>query len=248
MSAVGVRCSGVSLGYGAFQVLAGIDLEVRPGSWLALLGPSGCGKSTLLRCLAGLETPAGGSIEPQPRLGSAALMPQRDCLLPWRTLLDNVALGPELGGVPAPRERARRGLREFGLAEFADALPSALSGGMRQRAALLRTTLAGKGLLLLDEPLGALDSLTRMTLQQWLEGLWLAAGPERPSVVLVTHDPAEAVILADEVVVLSPRPARVLGRWQVPAGRPRPPEFRTSPQAVALQAALLGALGASGHG
>lgn len=235
----GIRCADVRLDYPGLPTLGGVDLEVSPGEFVALIGPSGCGKSTLLRCLAGLSLPDAGAITPAPVLGSAALMPQSDCLLPWRNLLDNVALGPELAGAPDPRGAARAGLRAFGLEPFAAAYPAALSGGMRQRAALLRTVLAGKPLLLLDEPLGALDSLTRMELQAWLEALWLGRGADRPTVVLVTHDVAEAVHLADRIAVFSPRPARVAGVVAVTAPRPRPADFRTSTHAVALQAELL---------
>ena len=238
----GVRCEGLRLDFPGLPTLAGVDLEVAPGEFVALLGPSGCGKSTLLRVLAGLAAPDAGSVTPEPRVGAAALMPQIDCLLPWRTLLDNVALGPELAGRPNPRGLAMEGLRTFGLDPFAGAYPAALSGGMRQRAALLRTTLSGKHLWLLDEPLGALDSLTRMELQAWLEALWLSGGDRRPAVVLVTHDVAEAVQLADRVVVFSPRPARVVGARSVPAPRPRPTTFRTSPEGAALQAELLSLL------
>ena len=242
LSAAGIRCTGVRLDYPGLPTLDGVDLEVAPGEFVALIGPSGCGKSTLLRCIAGLERPDAGAILPAPVVGRAALMPQNDCLLPWRNLLDNVALGPELSGAKGPRRQALEGLRAFGLQDFAAAYPAALSGGMRQRAALLRTTLAGKPLLLLDEPLGALDSLTRIELQSWLEALWLSGGVGRPSVLLVTHDVAEAVYLADRVLVFSPRPARLVAAIAVPAPRARPADFRTSDQAVALQAQLLAAL------
>lgn len=249
-----VRCRGVAFAYPAgrgatYAALAATDLDVHPGEFLAVIGPSGCGKSTLLRLLAGLlrpasgtltlDGPAGASLSPRP--GLAALMPQRDCLLPWRRLLDNVALGAELGGLPraSARQAASDGLAAFGLAPFAAAYPGQLSGGMRQRAALLRTALAAKGVLLLDEPLGALDSLTRAELQEWLESLWLSAGAARPTVVLVTHDVAEAVQLADRVVVMSSRPGRVVAVHPLAAPRPRAAAFRTSPEAVALQARLL---------
>lgn len=240
----GLSCQDVRLDLGGVAVLGGVDLEVGPGEFVALVGPSGCGKSTLLRILAGLQPAGGGHVRPAPRLGAAALMPQPDSLLPWRSLLDNVALGPGLAGRPGARAAAEAGLRAFGLERFASAYPAALSGGMRQRAAFLRTVLAGLPLLLLDEPLGALDALTRMEVQDWLEAAWLraAAGPERPAVVLVTHDVAEAVRLADRVVVLSARPARVRGSVAVPAGRPRPPAFRTSAEAAELQAGLLALL------
>jgi putative hydroxymethylpyrimidine transport system ATP-binding protein len=247
--AASLRCRDVRLDLGGLPVLGGVDLDVRPGEFVALVGPSGCGKSTLLRVLAGLQ-PARGEVSPPPRPGSAALMPQHESLLPWRSLEDNVALGPALAGRPAPREAARAGLRAVGLAPFARAYPATLSGGMRQRAAFLRTVLAGLPLLLLDEPLGALDALTRMELQDWLEAAWLdvSLAGGRPAIVLVTHDVAEAVRLADRVVVLSPRPASVCGCVAVVAARPRPSAFRTSPGAAALQAEILALLEAGRRG
>ncbi len=239
-----LRCRGVRLGLAGRPILDGIDLDAASGAFVAILGPSGCGKSTLLRVLAGLQPADAGDIAPPPRVGAAALMPQADCLLPWLRLVDNVALGPGLARRPGALALAAEGLRQVGLADFARSYPAALSGGMRQRAALLRTVLGGPRLLLLDEPFGALDSLTRLDLQDWLERLWLGGG--RPSVVLVTHDVGEAVRLADAVVVLSPRPARVVAAVAVPGPRPRPAHFRTSPTATALQADLLGALGVGG--
>ncbi len=240
----GLSCRDLHLDLGGVPVLGGVDLDVGAGEFVSLVGPSGCGKSTLLRVLAGLQSAGGGQVLPVPRPGAAALMPQQDSLLPWRSLLDNVALGPALAGRPGARAAAQAGLRAFGLDRFASAYPAALSGGMRQRAAFLRTVLAGLPLLLLDEPLGALDALTRMEVQDWLEAAWLqaAARSGRPAVLLVTHDVAEAVRLGDRVVVLSPRPARVRGSLDVPAGRPRPPAFRTSALAAELQSRLLGLL------
>jgi NitT/TauT family transport system ATP-binding protein len=195
-------------GYAGLAVLDGVDLAVEPGGRLAVVGPSGCGKSTLLTLLAGLEPPDAGTIEGA-GLERCALMPQRDLLLPWRSALDNAGLALELAG--AARAEARTQtlplFERFGLDGFAATPPQELSGGMRQRVAFLRTLLAGKPVLLLDEPFGALDAITREELQEWLTGA-LDADPR--TVVLVTHDIDEALRLCSRVVVLSPRPGRVV--------------------------------------
>jgi ABC-type nitrate/sulfonate/bicarbonate transport system ATPase subunit len=228
--------------------LAGVDMEAAPGEFVGLIGPSGCGKSTLLSLIAGLDEPDGGEVlvggRGPGRLGRVALMLQKDCLLPWKRLADNVALGLELQGVARAeaRRRAAERLAAFGLGGFERAYPAALSGGMRQRAALLRTFLAGKPALLLDEPLGALDSLTRQDVQLWLQAAWLEF---RPTIVLVTHDVEEALFLCDRVYVLSPRPARVTAVLPVDLARPREAALRTDGRFVALKERLLAALGAA---
>ena len=195
-------------GYAGLQVLDGVDLQVQPGGRLAVVGPSGCGKSTLLTLLAGLEQPDAGTIEGA-GLERCALMPQRDLLLPWRSALDNAGLALELAGAARgeARTQALPLFERFGLDGFAATPPRKLSGGMRQRVAFLRTLLAGKPVLLLDEPFGALDAITREELQEWLTG---ALDAEPRTVVLVTHDIDEALRLCSRVVVLSPRPGRVV--------------------------------------
>jgi NitT/TauT family transport system ATP-binding protein len=206
--------------FGELLALDGVDLRVGHGERVALLGPSGCGKSTLLGIVAGLDeadagaVSVGGATGARARLAQCALMPQRDLLLPWRSALDNACLALENQGRPRAeaRERARPLFAELGLAEFERARPSELSGGMRQRVAFARTLLAGKELLLLDEPFGALDSLTRASLQEWLRR---ALDRDRRTVLLVTHDAEEALLLADRVVVLSPRPGRVVAEIPV---------------------------------
>lgn len=216
---------------------------------MALIGPSGAGKSTLLQLLAGLEVPDAGMIEkdavPLARPGLVAYMPQSDLLLPWRDVLANVSLGLEATGTPkkAARATARAALERFGLEEFAHASPAALSGGMRSRVALLRTALLGRDVLLLDEPFGALDALTRRVLQEWLLGVRdeLAA-----TIVLVTHDVDEALLLADRVVVLSKRPARVALDLPVDLSRPRTMEIETTSEFARLKGWLLEALGVTG--
>jgi ABC-type nitrate/sulfonate/bicarbonate transport system ATPase subunit len=212
--------------YGPVTALAGIDLELRPYEVLAVVGPSGCGKSTLLELVAGLQDPDEGSISVRGATGAAArrdacaYMPQRDLLLPWRDALGNAGLALECQGVPRveARRRAAPLFERFGLAEFERVRPAALSGGMRQRVAFLRTLLPGRPVLLLDEPFGALDAITRADLQEWLAGALLE---EPRTVLLVTHDVEEAAFLADRVVVLSPRPGRVVEQFEVDVARPR---------------------------
>ncbi len=202
--------------YGALTALAGIDLELRANEVTAFVGPSGCGKSTLLELVAGLQEPDEGELRRRP----AAYMPQRDLLLPWRDALGNAGLALECQGVARAeaRRRAEPLFERFGLTDFERARPAALSGGMRQRVAFLRTLLQGRPVLLLDEPFGALDAITRADLREWLAGA-LAEDPR--TVLLVTHDVEEATFLADRIVVLSPRPGRVVADFPVDLPRPR---------------------------
>jgi ABC-type nitrate/sulfonate/bicarbonate transport system ATPase subunit len=235
-------------------VLADVSFSVAEGEFVALIGPSGSGKSTLLDVVAGLIDPDAGQVRlggqavaTRERLGRSAYMHQRDLLLPWRTALDNAALGLEVAGMPRRRARAvvRARLAEFGLAGFGRVYPAQLSGGMRQRVAFLRTVLAGQPLLLLDEPFGALDALTRAAMQDWLLDL---LARERRTALLVTHDVEEAVFLADRVVVFSARPARVVHIEQVRLDRPRRRSVVTSAAFVGNKAAILAALGLLGEG
>jgi ABC-type nitrate/sulfonate/bicarbonate transport system ATPase subunit len=231
--------------YRRVTALEGVDLSVRRDEVVAVVGPSGCGKSTLLELMAGLQEPdegtvsAAGATEAAARRAACAYMPQRDLLLPWRTALANAALALECQGVP-PSEARRRAVplfERFGLAEFEHARPAELSGGMRQRVAFLRTLLPGRELLLLDEPFGALDSITRASMQRWLAD---ALDQEPRTVLLVTHDVEEAVFLADRVAVLSPRPGRVVAEIEVDLERPRDV---TSAEFGALKRRALEALG-----
>ena len=231
-------------------VLGGVDLELAPGELVALVGPSGCGKSTLLSVLAGLREPDAGEVlldgRPAPRrLGRLTLMPQSDALLPWRTVAENAAVGSRLRGASraAARAEAGRTLARLGLAGFEDHYPHALSGGMRQRAALARTLLGGAAAWLLDEPFGALDALTRADLQGVLAAAWAERGP---TCLLVTHDLDEALLLADRVLVSGPRPARVTAEVAVDLPRPRTLADTARPQFAALRGRLLGALELAG--
>jgi NitT/TauT family transport system ATP-binding protein len=227
-------------------VLADVSLEAAAGAFVSILGLSGSGKSTLFGLIAGLDRPDAGRIlldgrDIAGKTGLVGYMPQRDLLLPWRTLLDNAVLALDVQGVPRPEahDRARALLDRFGLAGFEAAYPSELSGGMRQRAALLRTVLAGRSLLLLDEPFGALDALTRADMQEWLLDVWADL---RATILFITHDIDEAIFLSDIVYVLTPRPARVDLALAVPLPRPRRYDIVTDPAFVALKARLLAAL------
>jgi ABC-type nitrate/sulfonate/bicarbonate transport system ATPase subunit len=221
---------------GPIRALAGMSLEAARNEVVAVVGPSGCGKSTLLELICRLQRPDAGSVDAEP----VALMPQRDLLLPWLTALDNAGLALRARGVPRPqaREAALPWLGRFGLAGFEDARPAQLSGGMRQRVAFLRTLLAGKPVLALDEPFAGLDAITRQEMQSWL-GQVLADEPR--TVVLVTHDVEEAVLLADRVVVMSPRPGHAVAEIEVGLPRSR---RRTDPAVVALRERAMEALGA----
>jgi NitT/TauT family transport system ATP-binding protein len=231
--------------YRQLTALEGVDLSIRQDEVLAVVGPSGCGKSTLLELMAGLQEPDEGTVsvagatDAAGRRAACAYMPQRDLLLPWRDALANAALALECQGVPRAdaRRRAEPLFERFGLAEFEHARPAELSGGMRQRVAFLRTLLPGRQVLLLDEPFGALDSITRASMQRWLAD---ALAQEPRTVLLVTHDVEEAVFLADRLAVLSPRPGRVVAEIDVDLGRPRDV---TSPDFVAVKRHALEALG-----
>jgi ABC-type nitrate/sulfonate/bicarbonate transport system ATPase subunit len=236
-----------------------VNFAIAPGEFVTLIGPSGSGKTTLLQVIAGLLQPDRGKVliddeVATRRLGRVAYMPQRDALLPWRTVMDNVTIGPEIRGdeprrriapteipngdkpkdeeeqqSPTPwfvlnkaryhaKERARELIPLFGLEGFEDAFPAQLSGGMRQRAAFLRTFLAGQEILLLDEPFGALDALTRRDLQNWLLDIWQHFDY---TIVFVTHDVEEAIYLSDRVLALSPRPGHIIEEIDIPFERPR---------------------------
>jgi ABC-type nitrate/sulfonate/bicarbonate transport system ATPase subunit len=230
-----VHVAGVARAFGDVRALDGVDLDVAPREIVAVVGPSGCGKTTLLELVCGLQQPDAGTVTSAP----AALMPQRDLLLPWASAVDNAALALRARGVGREQARAaaRPWLERFGLQAFERARPAQLSGGMRQRVSFLRTLLAGKPVLALDEPFASLDAITRAEMQGWL-GHVLESEPR--TVVLVTHDVEEAVVLADLVVVMSARPGRVVAEIEVTLPRPR---RRTDAEVVALRERALEALG-----
>ncbi|MFI5500898.1 ABC transporter ATP-binding protein [Nocardia asteroides] len=227
-------------------VLGGISFTVRSGEFVTVIGPSGCGKSTVFNMLAGLESPDSGSVgfraaDGEDTASHCAYMPQKDLLFPWRTVLDNTILGLRVQGVATAeaRRRARALFPVFGLSGFEDSRPFQLSGGMRQRAALLRTVVQERELLLLDEPFGALDSLTRTEMQSWLQEVWQRY---RWMVLMITHDVREAVYLSDRVIVLSARPATVRYELRIDLPRPRGLSMITSPEFAALEEKLLAVL------
>ena len=229
------------------EALRDFSLQVEPGQFVTIIGPSGCGKSTLFNLIVGLDEPDAGEIwldgSPVPRrAGLFGYMPQRDLLLPWRSVVANASLARELHGVPPERARAAAAelLPLFGLQEFASAYPAALSGGMRQRVALLRTILTDREVLLLDEPFGALDALTRRELQDWLLRAWDQFGR---TMLFITHDVAEALYLGDRVIVLSPRPGQVVSDLAVDLPRPRRQSMLADPRFGRQVARLLQALG-----
>ncbi len=215
--------------------LDGIDLSIRPGEFVCVVGASGCGKSTLLNLVSGLDQPTTGDVEVT---GRAALMFQEAALFPWLSTLDNVAMPMRLAGLDRASRQAQAAelLAAVHLADFADKRPHELSGGMRQRVALARTLATRSPILLMDEPFGALDAMTRDLLHDELETIWRTRGL---SVLFVTHNVREAVRLGDRVVLLSSRPGRVVQQWSVDIGRPRRIEDR---DVSALAAEILAAL------
>lgn len=239
--------SQISKSYSEDQhVLLPIDLTVKKGEFVSIIGPSGCGKSTLLDIIAGINKPTNGTVhyngeEITNRTGLVGYMPQSDVLFPWRTVLDNVVLPLEIQG--SGKEEARiqaRGLfQKFGLAGYEDHYPFMLSGGMRQRANFLRAYLNNKELLLLDEPFGKLDAMTRLELQKWFIQICEETGQ---TVIFITHDMDEAIFLSDRIFILSPRPGRIIEEVSVEFTRPRTDDLFTSMKFASLKRRLLDVL------
>ena len=208
----------LSFSYGTQEILHNLSFSVAEGEFVSLLGPSGCGKSTILKLLTGVLTPSDGSIRADGNeihgiTGHFAYMPQNDLLFPWKTILDNVCLyGKIHGSLARAREEALKNFPAFGLTGYENSYPSALSGGMRQRAAFLRTALCQADILLLDEPFGALDVITRSEMQDWL--LAMRARLNR-TVLLVTHDMDEAIYLSDRILILNPAPAGIVSEIRI---------------------------------
>jgi len=224
---------------GEFVALAPTNVDVPAGGFISIIGPSGCGKSTLFNVVAGLQAATTGRVLIDGRdvtglIGQVGYMLQKDMLLPWRTVLDNVCLGMEIRGVPMKeaRERAMPLLQRYGLKGFEGLHPAALSGGMRQRAALLRTLLVDMDIILLDEPFAALDAQTKTQMQEWLLQLFSDFGR---TVVFVTHDVEEAVFLSDEIHVMATRPGRVIEKLPIDLPRPRDRSITSSPRFVAMK-------------
>ena len=217
------------------EALAPVDLAVGSGEFVSIIGPSGCGKSTLFNIISGLLEATAGHVlidgtQPRPLLGAVGLMPQRDLLMPWRSVLDNVALGLTLAGRMSRKEArkvAQGYFEEFGLSGYERSWPAQLSGGMRQRAALLRTFLTGHEVILLDEPFGALDALTRRSMQTWLLNVWEA---RKSTILFVTHDVDEAVLLSDRVYAMAGRPGRIALDLRIELPRPRTSQLQLTAQ------------------
>jgi ABC-type nitrate/sulfonate/bicarbonate transport system ATPase subunit len=235
--------SAVSHRFGETVALAPTDLAIAPGEFVSVVGPSGCGKSTMFNIIAGVLVPTAGRVvvdgrDVTGRAGEVGYMLQKDLLLPWRTVLENIVLGATLKGGASRKER-EEGValaRRYGLGDFVNHYPAALSGGMRQRVALMRTLAMHRDVLLLDEPFGALDSQTRFAMQQWLLSVWEREGR---TIVFVTHDIDESVYLSDRVVVMSPRPGRIRRILEVPIPRPRPVSCLTTPEFAAIKREIL---------
>ncbi|WOF23033.1 ABC transporter ATP-binding protein [Microbacterium betulae] len=238
MSAQPLEVDGLCKAFGDRRVLDRVSLHVEPGEVVSIVGPSGSGKSTLLALLTGALAADAGAVR---YAGAAvgddrpfAFMPQRDVLLPWRRMLDNTTIGLEVAGLPRreARERAGRLFAPFGLAGTEMLYPRQLSGGMRQRVSFLRTIVQGKPVLLLDEPFGSLDAITRDELQQWLLGMWAES---RWSMLLITHDIREAIRMSDRVLVLASSPGRIVGDVAVTRAIPRGDGFVRDPRVPELE-------------
>jgi ABC-type nitrate/sulfonate/bicarbonate transport system ATPase subunit len=231
---------------GVFQALAPVTLSIPQGRFVSLIGPSGCGKSTIFNIIAGLLEPSAGrvmidGVDATGTIGRVGYMLQKDLLLPWRSVLDNVILGMEIQGIPLKeaRERALPLLQKYGLAGFEYLYPNSLSGGMRQRAALLRTLLFDTDVILLDEPFGALDAQTKLQMQEWLMQLW---SDFKKTVVFVTHDVEEAIYLSDEIHVMGTRPGRILETIPITIARPRVRTSSLTPEFIAIKERCLNLL------
>ncbi|HET6997490.1 MAG TPA: ABC transporter ATP-binding protein [Solirubrobacterales bacterium] len=243
-----VSIRGLGHSYGELRTIEKIDLEIAPDEVVGLVGPSGCGKSTLLELICGLQEPSAGTIAVDGtaaaagRLSHCAYMPQRDLLLPWYSAIDNAALALRNRGVGKAEARDQAGelFSRFGLTGFESTAPAGLSGGMRQRVAFLRTLIAGKPLLALDEPFASLDAITRAEMQEWLAE---ALGTDPRAVVLVSHDVEEALYLSDRVAVLSARPAKIVAELRAPSPRaPNRDAAVTDPAFVGVREEALQAL------
>ncbi|WP_073130324.1 ABC transporter ATP-binding protein [Muricoccus roseus] len=244
-----LELQGISKTFGSVQAVRDLSLSVEEGEFVTVVGPSGCGKSTLFNMVAGLDEPDPGGIlrfkgrgcHAHELLGRVSFMPQRDLLLPWRNVVDNAILANEIEGANRAEARAKalRMLPEFGLTGFEKQYPHQLSGGMRQRVALMRTFLFERDLMLLDEPFGALDALTRTLMQRWLLDVWQR---HRRTILFITHDVDEAIFLGDRVLVMSARPGHVKHARRVDLPRPRAAELVTSPEFTALKREILEAI------
>jgi ABC-type nitrate/sulfonate/bicarbonate transport system ATPase subunit len=233
----------VGKSFGTTVALEPTSLNIEDGSFTAIVGPSGCGKSTLFNVIAGLLQPDFGEVQLGKHVvtgtaGHVGYMLQKDLLMPWRTVEDNITMAARLTRRVTDEDRAeaRRVARQYGLGEFLRHYPHALSGGMRQRVAFMRTLVTRHPLLLLDEPFGALDAQTRLEMQRWLLQVWKDA---QRTVLFITHDVDESIFLSDRVLVMSPRPGRIIANITNPLERPREPDVLTDPIFVDLKREIL---------
>lgn len=225
------------------QAFSDLTFSVKKGEFVSIIGPSGCGKSTLFDIISGVSGQTSGAIELNgktldERAGKFGYMPQSPLLLPWRTVLQNVILGQDILNVPQKTSYkvAKKTLGQFGLSEFSGFYPNALSGGIKQRVALIRTILFQKDILLLDEPFGALDALTRLSCQGWLLKIFARL---KPTVLFITHDIREAIFLSDTIYVLSPLPGKIVKKFEVDLPHPRRKEQLTSRVGIKLEKQIL---------
>jgi ABC-type nitrate/sulfonate/bicarbonate transport system ATPase subunit len=245
-----LRVEGATKAFDGSVALAPTTIAIQPGEFISFVGPSGCGKSTLFNIVSGLLTPDQGSVlldgeDITGTSGNVGYMLQKDLLVPWRTVVDNITLGAALtrGVTREDRAQAIDFAKRYGLGAFLDHYPHALSGGMRQRVALMRTLATNHDVLLLDEPFGALDAQTRFEMQQWLLEVWAETGR---TVVFVTHDVDESIFLSDRVLVMSPRPGRITDELVIDLPRPRTLDVLTQPGFIqAKQRILAGLTGAA---
>jgi ABC-type nitrate/sulfonate/bicarbonate transport system ATPase subunit len=238
-----LRAENVHHNFGATAALAPTTLEVEDGEFASIVGPSGCGKSTLFNIISGLLRPTAGRVfldekDVTGQTGRVGYMLQKDLLLPWRTVTQNIVLGASLTGrvTRKDREEAVALARRYGLGEFVDHYPHTLSGGMRQRVALMRTLAVHKDVMLLDEPFGALDSQTRLRMQQWLLDVW---HDQERTVLFITHDVDEAIFLSDRVHVMSARPGAFRASYDIDLPRPRSIDILTSDAFIAMKREIL---------
>lgn len=238
--------AGIGFGYGRDQVLSDVSLQVSRGEFVTVLGPSGCGKSSLLKLIAGVVEPSEGQLSLRhttagKRLGNISLMQQRDLLLDWRTVAENAGLGLELSGIDSSEipVHVKRIAEAFGLEDVLQRYPWELSGGMRQRVALMRTLLIDSELVLLDEPLGALDAITRSKLQLWLLDV---VDQQDKTFLMVSHDIDEALLMSDRIVVMAPNPGRVIEEVVVPVIPKKSHQALLEPEVLNLKRRILSLL------
>ena len=224
-------------------VLEGLNFTITDGEFVSIIGPSGSGKSTIFRLITGLDNPTAGNVIingtiSNKRLGTIGYMPQQDLLLPWRTVLENVTLPLEIKGKNrnVPKDQVFTLLYEFGLKGFEHVFPTKLSGGMKQRVSFLRTILTGSNILLLDEPFSALDAITRLSMQEWLLEMW---GKLQKTILFITHDVDEALLLSDRILVITENPIANLKELIVPLSRPRRIRDLAKPDLVKIKEQLI---------